>query len=179
MVCVPSSFTVFHQPDELYRFLPTQLPMDEILVILVFYYHRLHSAPLAHLLSAGYGPGGGGSGTEFCRWRCRSNKNAAAPSTIATPATTPTTILAIAPPDRDAEEGEVFATGVGLGVEVTKINECGSKPQVVAAADAALKEYVLLSAWLLMLRSGLCCLFQQMLICLSWLVHISLYCIPG
>lgn len=74
---------------------------------------------------------------------------AATPGTVATPATTPTTIPAIAPPDRDAE---AVGAAVGLGVEVAGINDRGSKPQVVAAGDAALKEeYVSLSAWLLML----------------------------
>ena len=98
---------------------------------------------------------------------------AAIPSTIATPATTPTTIPAIAPPDKGAE---VAGTAVGLGVEVAGTNDCGLKPQLVAAGDAALKEeYVSLSVWLLMLWSGLCLLLQQMLICLSALVHVSLY----
>ena len=127
----------------------------------------------------------------FCRRRCRLSRYTPPPNTIATIATTPTTIPAMAPPDRDAEEElglsvEVVTAVVVLGVdvEVAGINDCGSKAQVVADGASALKEeYVSSSTCPLMFPSGLSSLFQQILSWLSASVHDSLYppsdCLPS
>jgi hypothetical protein len=121
----------------------------------------------------------------------------ATPSTIATPATAPTTIPAIAPPDRESEEslfgldtGEVVIVPVAVGVigvvvhvvdvEVPRSSVAGSKAHVLQVGASEVKDdYKSSSTSVLTLRNGLRSLFQQTFRCSGTPVHSSLSRIAG